>query len=443
MSTGTHAYKLLEICAAGTFGTVCVAQDLDRGCLVALKVLKETHLNRPRVLARTRDEATMLTLLRDLRHPGIVHVEGMIEIVGRPVVVMEWVRGLSLEAILRVKQDGLPTPEAVEIIRLATLALGAAYHAPSDAGVPMRVIHRDIKPSNMLLSVDGELKIVDFGIARGEFGEKTAKTLSMVLGARGYLAPERLDGDDDKPSCDIYSLGVTLFELLTGKHVILSVQKDFHADALRRALAEFRPRHLGPDGTERLRGIVTDMCAYEEARRPSHEELVRRFDRFLAEFGIRPDLKSFCRRELLPIFSARRVVPPRNHPAYEELAFVEAMAGRVRFPAPPDVDQEIRVFLRDPEWPARVADLQLLFAKNPHWSATPFLELLPSGSRSWWRIWGGGELPAPHIATILQLLASRHEEPEVRSRARELKRHSDPTVAAAAAALLDRRAAAA
>jgi serine/threonine protein kinase len=307
----------------------------------------------------------------------------------------------------------------------------------------MRVIHRDIKPSNMLFSVDGELKIVDFGIARGEFGEKTAKTLSMVLGARGYLAPERLDGDDDKPSCDIYSLGVTLFELLTGRHVILSMQKDFHAEALHRSLSEFRPPGLGKEGTERLRGIVADMCRYEEAHRPSHEELVRRFDRFLADFGIKPDLKGYARRELLPIFVSRRVTPPRMHPAYEELAFVEAMAGKVRFPAPPDVDQEIRVFLRDPQWPSRLSELEVLIAKNPHWSPAPFLELLPAGNRSWWQFWGGGELPPSHIATILQVLGDRHEHAEVRARARELKRHSDPQVASIAASLLDRRSAAA
>jgi serine/threonine protein kinase len=436
MATATHAYKLLEICAAGTFGTVCVVRDLDRGTLVALKVLKESHLNRPRVLARTRDEATMLGLLSSIRHPGIVQVEGLVMLEDRPVVVMEWVRGLALESLLRAKPDGIPIAEAVEIIRQATLALGAAYHAvPPDSDAPLRIIHRDVKPSNMLLSVDGELKVVDFGIARAEFDGKEAKTLSMVLGARGYLAPERLDGDDDKPSCDIYSLGVTLYELLTGKHVVLSMQKDFHTEALQKNLTSFRPAGLSADATERLRGIVADMCRYEEAHRPSHEELVRRLDAFLRDFGVNPDLKGYARRELLPLFQSRKITRPIDHPAYPELAFVERMARMVKYPAPPDVDQEIRVFLRDPSWHDKLDELEVLFAKNPHWSDAPFLELLPSGSRAWWQFWGGGELPASQVAAVLQVLRQRRT-PEVLDRARQLVAHSDPTVASAAGLLL-------
>ncbi|HHO52974.1 MAG TPA: serine/threonine protein kinase, partial [Deltaproteobacteria bacterium] len=242
MSSGTPAYKLLEIAAAGTFGTVCVVRDLDRGTLVALKVLKEAHLHRPRVIARTRDEAAMLS---QLHHPGIVQVGQLLYLEDRPVLVMEWVRGLSLEAILEPRRRGLPLPIAIEIVRQVTLALGAAYHAlPTRGHEPMRIIHRDIKPSNLLLSVDGVVKVVDFGIARGDFEGKEAKTLSMVLGARGYLAPERLDGHDDKPSCDIYSLGIVLYELLTGQHVMLSVHRDYHTQALERHLTALSPEGL-------------------------------------------------------------------------------------------------------------------------------------------------------------------------------------------------------
>ena len=80
------AYRLIEISAAGTFGTVCVAQDLDKGRLVALKVLKESHLHRPRVLARTRDEANLMAQLND---PHIVGVDGLVTIEDRPVLVLD------------------------------------------------------------------------------------------------------------------------------------------------------------------------------------------------------------------------------------------------------------------------------------------------------------------------------------------------------------------
>lgn len=433
-TTGTHAFQLMEICAAGTFGTVCVVRDLDRGTLVALKVLKEAHLHRPRVIARTHDEASMLARIR---HPGIVAVDGLIRLEGRPVVLMEWVRGLSLESVLRAKRDGLPIAEALEIVRHATLALGAAYWwVPDGAAGPMRIIHRDVKPSNMLMSVDGEVKVVDFGIARGEFEGKEAKTLSMVLGARGYLAPERLDGYDDKPSCDIYSLGIMAYELLTGRHVVLSVHRDYHAEALFKHLQHMRLPGVSPGIAERIRGVISAMCQYDESKRPSHADVVHELESVMRDGNLVPDLRGWARSELLQMFKARPRVRPIDHPAYPELAFVERMARMVRFPAPPDVDQEIRVFLRRPDWHQALTDLELILIKNPHWSETPFLELLPSGPRVWWQFWGGSEVSADQILAVLTVLKERPTA-AVRDRALHLKRHSDPRIIAAADAILD------
>jgi serine/threonine protein kinase len=432
-TTGTHAYQLLEICAAGTFGTVCVVRDLDRGTLVALKVLKEAHLHRPRVIARTHDEASMLSRIR---HPGIVDVEGLIRLEGRPVVEMEWVRGLSLEAVLRAEREGLPPAEALEIVRQATLALGAAYHwVPSGSATPMRIIHRDVKPSNMLMSIDGDVKMVDFGIARGEFDGKEAKTLSMVLGARGYLAPERLDGYDDKPSCDVYSLGIMLYELLTGRHIVLSVHRDYHAEALQKHLSHLKLPGVPPSTVEHVRRVIAAMCHYDESGRPDHARVVRELDAVLRDAELQPDLRGWARRELVPLFRNRTRVRPIDHPAYPELAFVERMARMVRFPAPPDVDQEVRVFLRRPDWHLALPELDLILLKNPHWSEAPFLELLPSGPRAWWQFWGGSEVPTEQVVAVLAVLRER-PTPAVRERALHLRRHADPRVVEVADQLL-------
>jgi serine/threonine protein kinase len=430
---GKHAYRLIEICAAGTFGTVVVVHDLDRGTLVALKVLKEAHLHRPRVIARTKDEAVILS---QLHHPCIVGVEGLITLEDRPVVLMEWVRGLSLEALVRAKPEGLPVAASIEIVRQLTLALGAAYHAvPPGGTAPMHIIHRDVKPSNMLMSVDGEVKVVDFGIARGEFEGKEAKTLSMVLGARGYLAPERLDGYDDKPSCDVYSIGIVLYELLTGRHIVLSVHKDYHAEALTKHLAALKFPELPAEGLEELRSVIQDMCRYEESRRPTYEEVVSRLAKLLETCGLDPDLKGFARSEVLPLFKARPRTRPIDHPAYRDLAFVERMARSVQTPAPPDVDQEVRAFLRREAWHEDPEDLEVMLVKNPHWSEAPFVEVLPNGPRAWWQFWGAGELPPEQIVVILRILRERPGA-AVRERAQHLRRHSDPEVARAAEALL-------
>ena len=435
MTTGTPAYQLLEIAAAGTFGTVCIVRDLDRGNLLALKVLKETHLNRPRVIARTKDEALMLS---QIHHPGIVRVSHFTEIERRPIIVMEWVRGLSLEYILQPRRHGLPVPESVEIVRQAALALGAAYHAvPDGSSCPMGIIHRDVKPSNMLLSVDGELKVVDFGIARGTFDGKQAQTLSMVLGARGYLAPERLDGQDDRPSCDIFSLGVVLYELITGRHMILSVHRAYHTQALDKHLGALQPNGLTASGARELRSIIADCCSYDEEHRPSHESLVVRLEEFKTRYDVRPNLFRWARSEVLPQFRDRRRTRPIDHPAYPQLAFLERAARMVKFPAPADVDQEIRIFLRRHDWKDHLSELDVVLLKNPHWSEAPFLERLPSGNRAWWQFWGGPEVPPDEIVTMLEYLTQRPTQ-AVLQRAEQLQRHPDDDVALAAHALLDR-----
>jgi len=433
MSDNPLAYRLVEISAAGTFGTVCVAQDMSNGTLVALKVLKAAHLHRPRVLARTRDEAALLT---KLDHPNIVEIEDMVTLEDRPVMVLEWVRGLSLEQVVRAHPDGMPAPEAVELIRLASEALAAAYGSLDADGNPMHVIHRDIKPSNMLLSVDGEMKLVDFGIARGEFEGKEAQTLSMVLGARGYLAPERLDGDDDKPSCDMYSLGICLYEFLVGRHIVLSVHKDFHAEALKKHLDALKLDDVSPEATTQLRSILADMCDYHEHKRPDYPTLLAQLEAFQASLDRPADLQAYARKEVLPIFRDRKRVRPIDHPAYPELAFVERNARGKTWDAPPDIDATIRKLLRGKDWFAGASEIDVLLVKNPHWSAAPFLEKLPSGSKAWWQFWGSSDLPVEQILYLLKVLEQRPDS-VVRERVGTLLQHTDPTVAKAAQRVLN------
>ena len=138
------------------------------------------------------------------------------EVGGRPVVVMEHVQGVSLDALLLRFKEGVPSSVAVEVMRQTCLALHVAYNESlGEDGQPMRVIHRDIKPSNVLLSIHGHVKVVDFGIAKGQFEGREANTESVVMGSRPYMAPERLDGISDNPTVDVYSAGMSLFELLT------------------------------------------------------------------------------------------------------------------------------------------------------------------------------------------------------------------------------------
>jgi serine/threonine protein kinase len=349
--------------------------------------------------------------------------------------VLEWVRGLSLEQLLRAHPDGLPLPVALELVRLAASALGAAYTSPDTSGRPMHVIHRDVKPSNMLLSVDGEFKLVDFGIARGEFEGKEAQTLSMVLGARGYLAPERLDGDDDKPSCDVYSLGICLYEFIAGRHIVLSVHKGFHAEALQKHLDALQPKGLSADAAAQLRGILAGACDYAEDRRPSFEALAAQLGAFLREHQLDPDLARFARAHVLPLFQQRKRGRPIDHPTYPELAFVERNARGKAWPTPPDVDREVKRLLRDKTWFERREELEVLLVKNPHWSVAPFLDALPKGGKAWWQFWGGQELPPEQVVYLLKVLAEKVDD-AVRERCAQLTTHTDGQIAHAAQQLL-------
>jgi len=143
-----------------------------------------------------------------LRHPGIVRLLDVGRSAGQPVLLLEWIEGDTLRAAL--DRGPLPPRQAV------TVALGlldALAHAHA-AGV----VHRDVKPSNVILKPDGSPVLVDFGVActRDE-NEGPLRRLGLAAGHLAYLAPERIKGELDGPAADVYSIGVILFETLTGR----------------------------------------------------------------------------------------------------------------------------------------------------------------------------------------------------------------------------------
>jgi serine/threonine protein kinase len=227
-------YRIDHIPATGSYATIVVVEDSDAK-LVALKVLRRDLVDNPEHIDRLYDEAVMLA---QLRHPNILRVDEVLHISGRPVIVMEWVRGVSLDRVLHGERGKVPLREAVEIARQTALALQAAYEAPGPDGQPMHIVHRDVKPSNILLSVDGQVKLADFGVAKGEFTGRQSDSLYLVHGSLSFTAPERLEGAPDEPTVDVYALGLSLFELATGRQMILSRQRPRH-DA---ALADFLTR---------------------------------------------------------------------------------------------------------------------------------------------------------------------------------------------------------
>lgn len=210
-------YTIVQKLGDGGFATVYLAQHTVLEKKAAVKFLLEEWINEPDVVSRFFDEARTMERLKE--SPNIVEILDIAskEICDReglpPYFIMEYIDGKSLEAKIH-SDEGFTLEFIVEII-LAALAALAHCHAKG-------VVHRDIKPSNILLTTDGKVKLTDFGIAKAKLN--TSKTGSgLTLGSTDYMSPEQALGKRDLDHrSDIYSIGVTLYEMVVGNLPFIS-----------------------------------------------------------------------------------------------------------------------------------------------------------------------------------------------------------------------------
>lgn len=248
-------YRLASPIGRGAMGVVWSARDelLDRD--VAVKEVRlppsVSDAERRNGYQRTLREAR--TAAR-LSHPAVAAVYDVVEELGRPWIVMELVRGRSLDQV--VARDGPLSPERAADVGRQLLAALAAAHA---AGV----LHRDVKPSNVLLSPDGRTVLTDFGIATVE-GDPSLTQTGMVMGSPGFLAPERVRGGIATPASDLWSLGATLYAAVEGQGPY-----DRRGGAMTTMAAVVMedpppPRAAGP-----LAGVISALLARDPAARPT------------------------------------------------------------------------------------------------------------------------------------------------------------------------------
>ena len=184
-------------------GRVLAAEDERLHRRVAIKLLKDELVQDPRFVERFRREARAVAALS---HPNVATVFDYGEDDACHYIVMEHVEGKDLSKVLR--EDG---PLSMDrSVRIATQVCGALAHAHS-AGV----IHRDIKPANIIVGPSDRVKVTDFGIARAA-GDSTLTATGSVLGTAQYISPEQASGAAVTPATDVYSLGIVLYEMLTG-----------------------------------------------------------------------------------------------------------------------------------------------------------------------------------------------------------------------------------
>lgn len=238
----------------GGMGVVLRARCTRTGREVALKLLRAATAQDADVARFEREVQALVSL----RHPSIVAVLDAGTSPRGPWVAMELVEGESLQA--RLRRDGPLAPE--EARALARTLCGALEHAHA-----MGVLHRDVKPANVLLAADGRVVLVDFGLAR-VLGRESRLTLTgEVLGTPCYMAPEQANGQPCGPQADVYGVGATLYEALTGRPPLrgTSVIELLHQVL---TVAPARPEALRPGLPAALSDVVMRCLEKEPARRP-------------------------------------------------------------------------------------------------------------------------------------------------------------------------------
>lgn len=197
-------YQIIRTIGEGGMANVYLARDtiLDRD--VAVKILRGDLADDEKFVRRFQREAISAS---SLSHPNIVEMYDVGEDDGQYYIVMEYVEGKTLKSLIK-RRGSLTIPEVIDIMLQLTSAVACAHDS--------YIIHRDIKPQNVLIREDGTVKITDFGIAMALNSNELTQTNS-VMGSVHYLPPEQANGSGATIKSDIYSLGILMFELLTGK----------------------------------------------------------------------------------------------------------------------------------------------------------------------------------------------------------------------------------
>jgi serine/threonine-protein kinase len=297
LEAGRHRQFVIHDCLGrGGFGEVYRATMISPGGLktkVALKLLRTDIDPGGDALSRLRDEGRLLAALR---HPSILRAYDLAVLEGRIGLVTEFVDGVDLHRLI----GELGPRAALGVVDSVAEALDAAWNGRGhEHGEPMRLVHRDIKPSNIRVSRHGEVKLLDFGIARSDEVDREARTgTGSTVGSLSYMAPERFSRLPPAPAADVYALGATLYEVLVGVR--------FHEDAVPvemfrlAANPEAHARHLDerlsllPEVARPLEPLLRGMLAHAADDRLTAGEVAVRCEELMDDAD-GPSLKRWAK----------------------------------------------------------------------------------------------------------------------------------------------------
>lgn len=260
-------YEIKEIIGVGGMANVYRAYDSIDDRTVAVKILRDEHMQNDELLRRFRNESKAIAVLS---HPNIVRVYDVSFNEDIQYIVMEYIDGITLKEYIE-QQKVLRWKEAVHF---TVQILRALQHA-HDKGI----VHRDIKPQNIMLLADGTIKVADFGIAR--FARASQQTVTdKAIGSVHYISPEQAKGDVTDEKSDIYSVGVMLYEMTTGK-LPFDAESPVSVALQQIQSQPKRPRSINPDIPEGLEDIIIRAMQKDPARRyQSAAEMLRDIDEF-------------------------------------------------------------------------------------------------------------------------------------------------------------------
>jgi Serine/threonine protein kinase len=271
-------YEILEEVGNGGMAVVYKAKDFDTGAIVAVKILREEYLDNEEFCRRFRNESRAIALLN---HPNIVKIFDVCNSPSLQYIVMEYIDGISLkdyieqQRVVRVK----------EAVHFTTQILRALMHAHSKG-----IVHRDIKPQNIMLLQNGRIKVTDFGIAR-LLTSQTSTITDKAIGSVHYIAPEQARGAATDARADLYSVGVMLYEMLTGK-LPFDANSAVSVAVMQLQADPKMPRQINPNIPVGLEEItIQAMQKDPNARYQSAAEMLQDIENFKMNPGIKFNYK--------------------------------------------------------------------------------------------------------------------------------------------------------
>ena len=261
-------YELLDPINSGGMAEVFRARTIGIEGFerpVAIKRMKKSIAAEKEYVEMFINEAR---LAAQLTHENILQVYELAEAKGQLHIVMEFIEGRDLRQIIqKLCQEGrtLPITAAVHIAIKLCHALDYAHRKTSPTGQPLNLIHRDVSPQNVLVSFDGLVKLLDFGVAKSDMLHSETEA-GVIKGKSGYMSPEQIRNDQIDHRTDIFSIGVTLYEMLTGTR-LFSGENDFQR--LEKVLIGQlrRPRSVNPNIPEELEEIIIKALRRNRNRR--------------------------------------------------------------------------------------------------------------------------------------------------------------------------------